>query len=813
MTLKLIHKNNTSAGQAPAPSDLDIGEIAVNSADAQLYVKDNDGAIQSFTNDNDAVTVQQITQAGSNAVPRTVESKLRDAVSVKDFGAVGDGVTDDSAAFRAAFAASQGVYVPAGEYFFDGDPITVIKTEDTPQSATDRAFYLYGDGAPNSRIVMASGRTFMDVANNIRACHVRDIAFYDFEHCFKFTSTSVNVSNRKMWEYCLFEGYTGCAISQQHQDSPYWSIENCTFKADQLSNTSMGVALGDNPNLSTIRDNAFIRNRVHLKLGGGGVDVLVDHNDFLQFSEAGDDPRCSVFIVTNPPKGAGQNFTFQNNKLGNENLASGDYRIIIANEKTGTFNGDRFPDLSNPSTAGDPLQGMRFISNKLQGAGDNPRSFIYTFSDRLTDILIDDLTVTASNQIPYLIEFDQSLIPLSQRNYELRFFIGAIYGKDYQQTGKSPSISNGIVQITYISSDDNLEIVPQAYSNNYSGLGSNRTGYYLINATPVGSFTTGGVASKSANITDSTGESNAATFNLSSGLCYPTISSSNLPGNTNGALGDPVWVHFELKQSTTDPITMASVGLRYSGNGAYIERRIIQVPVNWTQFRFPVYILDNASNLLLEFKRFDTSGNNLDIGRSYIYSSKDPVPHGKVSFDSVDTDSIHTDSASVGGTSSSPNIALNSDGSATYSGSVSIGGTGAVNTIDVYEEGNWNPAIEVGGVQLNITGREASYVRVGTLVTCCGFVNTTGAALESGNVTITGLPVLPESGMLVPGVIAFTNLSSGATITDNSWVVLATGGSTTLAIVNQDNQSITNSNFSGSASQKFRFSITYTAGT
>jgi hypothetical protein len=47
-------------------------------------------------------TSLQFTQAGTGAVARTVDSKLKDSVSVKDFGAVGDGVTNDAPAFQAA---------------------------------------------------------------------------------------------------------------------------------------------------------------------------------------------------------------------------------------------------------------------------------------------------------------------------------------------------------------------------------------------------------------------------------------------------------------------------------------------------------------------------------------------------------------------------------------------------------------------------------------------------------------------------------------------------------------------------------------
>ena len=61
-------------------------------------------------------------QGGSGAVARTTASKLQESVSVKDFGAVGDGSTDDTAAIQAAINAvtllngRSGVFFPAGVY-------------------------------------------------------------------------------------------------------------------------------------------------------------------------------------------------------------------------------------------------------------------------------------------------------------------------------------------------------------------------------------------------------------------------------------------------------------------------------------------------------------------------------------------------------------------------------------------------------------------------------------------------------------------------------------------------------------------------
>lgn len=79
--------------------------------------------------------------AGTGAVATNVQAKLREFVSVKDFGAVGDGVTDDTAAVVAAWAHARTnakrLYIPAGAY-----NLATISTSLEPASG----MVVYGDG-------------------------------------------------------------------------------------------------------------------------------------------------------------------------------------------------------------------------------------------------------------------------------------------------------------------------------------------------------------------------------------------------------------------------------------------------------------------------------------------------------------------------------------------------------------------------------------------------------------------------------------------------------------------------------------------
>jgi hypothetical protein len=87
----------------------------------------------------------------NSSVPRTVSSKLSDMISVKDFGAIGDGATDDTAAIQSAltYCVNQSVslYIPTGTYILSS-PISA--------SGASKAISIFGDGASNTRLVWTS---------------------------------------------------------------------------------------------------------------------------------------------------------------------------------------------------------------------------------------------------------------------------------------------------------------------------------------------------------------------------------------------------------------------------------------------------------------------------------------------------------------------------------------------------------------------------------------------------------------------------------------------------------------------------------
>ena len=95
------------------------GRYTITATKNGTTVTDTDVIFEDLSDSTGSAYVGQIA-SGTGAVARTVQSKLRDTVSVKDFGAVGDGVTDDTAAIQAAItyatSATAELIFPAGTY-------------------------------------------------------------------------------------------------------------------------------------------------------------------------------------------------------------------------------------------------------------------------------------------------------------------------------------------------------------------------------------------------------------------------------------------------------------------------------------------------------------------------------------------------------------------------------------------------------------------------------------------------------------------------------------------------------------------------
>lgn len=120
------------------PASFPVTLTGTWATDQNLLVDVGDAALRASLAASSGSDMVGFIQAGTGAVTRTAQSKMRDTVSVKDFGAVGDGVTDDTAAFNAAisYANSRGgvdyggvvgttIFIPDGRYKIGSlNPIT-----------------------------------------------------------------------------------------------------------------------------------------------------------------------------------------------------------------------------------------------------------------------------------------------------------------------------------------------------------------------------------------------------------------------------------------------------------------------------------------------------------------------------------------------------------------------------------------------------------------------------------------------------------------------------------------------------------------
>ena len=161
----------------------------------------------------------QYDPAGTGAVATTVQAKLRETVSVRDFGAVGDGVTDDTAAIQAAidYLSPLGgtLHIPKGAYIVsDANADNACLTVTAP-------IQFLGDGAFYTSIQPAAG-----VAGTVSTILVNPNSSYD-QTLMSFRNLSIgNLNNgTRQGNHGIY-----CLTLNAGQNLPKFTVENCSIQ-------------------------------------------------------------------------------------------------------------------------------------------------------------------------------------------------------------------------------------------------------------------------------------------------------------------------------------------------------------------------------------------------------------------------------------------------------------------------------------------------------------------------------------------------------------------------------------------------------
>jgi hypothetical protein len=195
------------------------------------------------------MTTIGFTQAGTSAVLRTAQDKMREIVSVKDYGATGDGTTNDSAAVQAAvnyastFSEGALVQFPAGKYVLNST-VTVIKS----------GVILEGDGAGNTWIINgqtnAPSVTFGDGVSTYSRNGVSGLVFGQKSavtavagNCGLLASKCSNfaMENVQVFQFpaALYDGVIFDNVTQSYVADI--GFQNCTNTAWVLRNNTFGI--------------------------------------------------------------------------------------------------------------------------------------------------------------------------------------------------------------------------------------------------------------------------------------------------------------------------------------------------------------------------------------------------------------------------------------------------------------------------------------------------------------------------------------------------------------------------------------------
>jgi len=222
-------------------------------------------------------------QAGTGAVTRTAQSKLRETISVLDFGAVGDGVNDDTAEIQAAFTYAgtvKGVvlFPPTAAHYKITSAVDVpLDVDIYALNATVKRYHLY---TVNNWAFFLRGNNVV-YGMTYDASAVNDPTNFTLYHDFSLSATAGGQEEFFRFDSCTFISSPGSFILGSPRDlivtgcKFYDYKDHCVYFGNSTTLLAQNVLISNNVfrcSASTTREAVKIRN--------GVLGITVANNEF-----------------------------------------------------------------------------------------------------------------------------------------------------------------------------------------------------------------------------------------------------------------------------------------------------------------------------------------------------------------------------------------------------------------------------------------------------------------------------------------------------------------------------------------------------
>ena len=214
---------------------------------------DENGDLTSYATGN-TLAAPDYLQSGAGAVTRAIDAKAAEFVSVRDFGATGDGLADDTGAFIRALAAHDAVVVPAGTY-----RVTATIVLGAGKSLT---------GAGQASVIAASGTGFNVIEMRAEYARLANLKISGGDAGVKLYGRDAPCVHNTLTDLVIVQARTGILLDgYQNPSNPcYWNmVSRVLVFAPAIDGVRLDKSgAGDTPNANRFQN---------LRVYSSGADI------------------------------------------------------------------------------------------------------------------------------------------------------------------------------------------------------------------------------------------------------------------------------------------------------------------------------------------------------------------------------------------------------------------------------------------------------------------------------------------------------------------------------------------------------------